>query len=87
MTGIERYSDPIDLHIAVWLHRNFGDLRAETVHVIANGDAASAAFWQRLAPVAFLGGGIQNLEPVGLAFEKLAPHAIGIDPAGRGDLV
>jgi len=38
---------------------------------IANSDAAPAAFWQRLAPIALLGGGIQHLEPVRLASRSL----------------
>src|SRR6266403_709892 len=58
MTGIERDSDPIDLQTTVRLHRNFRDLRAQTVCKSANSDAAPATSRQRLAPVAFLGGGI-----------------------------
>src|SRR5579862_8868171 len=40
VTGIEGDRDPIDLHMAVWLHRYFGDLRAETVRKSAYRDAA-----------------------------------------------
>src|SRR5579863_1142630 len=87
VTGIERDGDSIDLHLAVWLHRNFGDLRAEAVRKIANGNAAPAALWQRLAPVALLGGGIQHLEPVRLALQKFAPHVIGIETVRRRELV
>src|SRR4029077_1155183 len=58
VTGIERDSDAIDLEMTVRLHRNFRHLRAETVGKSANSDAAPAPSWQRLAPIAFLGGGI-----------------------------
>src|ERR1700733_8654216 len=87
VTGIERDGDPVDLHLAVRLHRNFSDLRAEAVRKIANGDAAPATFGQRLAPVTLLGGGIQHPEPVRLALQKLAPHLIEIETVRRRELV
>ena len=79
--------DAIHLELALGRDGDLRDMGAEAAHVVADGDAAPLAFRQRLAPVALLGGGVEHLEPVGLALEQLAPELVGILAACRGDLV
>src|SRR5215472_10423879 len=58
--------DAIHLKLAFGRDGDLRDMGAEASHVVADGDAAPLALWQRLAPVALLGDGVEHLEPVGL---------------------